>query len=44
MHNSRYENLSEHSFETGYIAKWIASIENTRFGGKYEKERINTRA
>ena len=44
MHNSRYENLSEHSFETAYIANALASIENTMFGGKYETERITTRA
>ncbi|MBP3480594.1 MAG: 5'-deoxynucleotidase [Clostridia bacterium] len=44
MHNSRYENLSEHSFETAYIANALASIENTMFGGNYETERITTRA
>ncbi len=44
MHNSRYENLSEHSFETAYIANALANIENQMFGGNYDVERITTRA
>ena len=42
MHNSRYENLSEHSFETAYIANALAHIENEYFGGTYDAERITT--
>lgn len=44
MHNSRYESLSEHSFETAYIANALANIENTMFGGSYDADRITTRA
>lgn len=44
MHNTRYENLSEHSFETAYIAGALANIENSMFGGNYNAERITTRA
>lgn len=44
MHNSRYESLSEHSFETAYIANALANIENTMFGGNYDAERITARA
>ena len=40
MHNSRYESLSEHSFETAYIANALANIENEMFGGKYDVNRI----
>lgn len=44
MHNSRYENLCEHSFETAYIANALANIENTMFGGSYDAERITAKA
>lgn len=44
MHNSRYENLSEHSFEVAYIANALANIENEFFGGSYDAERITTLA
>ena len=44
MHNSRYESLSEHSFETAYIANALANIENEMFGGSYDADRITTRA
>ena len=44
MHNSRYESLSEHSFETAYIANALANIENSMFGGNYNADRITTRA
>lgn len=44
MHNSRYENLSEHSFETAYIANALANIENEFFGGSYNADRITSRA
>lgn len=44
MHNSRYESLSEHSFETAYIANALANIENEYFGGKYDAEKITTLA
>lgn len=44
MHNSRYENLSEHSFEVAYIANALANIENTMFGGSFNSERITVRA
>ncbi len=44
MHNSRYENLSEHSFETAYIANALANIENKIFGGDYNVDRITVRA
>lgn len=44
MHNSRLENLSEHSFETAYIANALANIENTMYGGDYDTERITVRA
>ena len=44
MHNSRYENLSEHSFETAYIANALANIENAMFGGSFDAHRITTRA
>ena len=40
MRNSRYESLSEHSFETAYIANALANIENTMYGGNYNAERI----
>lgn len=44
MHNSRYENLSEHSFETAYLANALANIENTYFGGSYNVDRITVKA
>lgn len=44
MHNSRYENLSEHSFETAYLANALANIENAMFGGDYNADRITTLA
>ncbi len=44
MHNSRFENLSEHSFETAYIANALANIENTMFNGNFNTERITVRA
>ena len=44
MHNSRYENLCEHSFETAYLANALANIENARFGGSLDAERITTAA
>ena len=44
MHNSRYENLAEHSFETAYIANALANIENAHFGGDFDAERITTLA
>ncbi len=44
MHNTRYESLMEHSFETAYIANALANIENSMFGGRYDAERIAARA
>ena len=44
MHNSRYENLSEHSFEVAYIANALANIENEFFDGKYDADKITTLA
>lgn len=44
MHNSRYENLSEHSFETAYIANALANIENEMFGGSFDADRITVYA
>ena len=44
MHNSRYENLSEHSFETAYLANALANIENTYFGGNYDVDKITVKA
>lgn len=44
MHNSRYENLSEHSFEVAYIANALANIENKCFGGSFDAEKITTAA
>lgn len=44
MHSSRYENLSEHSFETAYLANALANIENEMFGGNYDADKITVRA
>ncbi len=44
MHNSRYENLSEHSFETAYLANALANIENEIFNKNYNVESITVRA
>lgn len=44
MHNSRYENLSEHSFEVAYVANALANIENTYFGGSYNADKVTTLA
>lgn len=44
MHNSRYENLSEHSFEVAYIANALANIENEFYGGGFDADRITTLA
>ena len=44
MHNSRFESLSEHSFETAYIANALANIENEMFGGNYNADRITVYA
>lgn len=44
MHNSRYENLSEHSFETACIANALANIENSMFEGNFDVDRITVRA
>lgn len=39
MHNTREENLCEHSFETAVIAHALAVLRNTRFGGNVNPER-----
>lgn len=39
MHNTRSENLSEHSLETAIIAHALAVIGNTRFGKSYDPQR-----
>ena len=44
MHNSRFENLSEHSYETAVIAGALANIENQLFGGNYDAEKITVHA
>ena len=44
MHNSRFENLSEHSYETAVIAGALANIENQLFGGNYDAEKIMVHA
>lgn len=44
MHNSREENLMEHSFETAILAGALANIENTMFGGSYDINRITQAA
>ena len=40
MKSSQKENLSEHALETAIIAHALAVIENTRFGGKIDENRI----
>lgn len=40
MRNTRKENLSEHSLETAFIAHAIAVIENKRFGGNVDADRV----
>ena len=44
MHNSRFENLSEHSFETAVIANALANIENEKFGGDYDANAVAVHA
>ncbi len=44
MHNSRFENLSEHSFETAVIANALANIENEMFGGSYDPNAVAVHA
>lgn len=44
MHNVRSENLMEHSFETAVIAGALAAIENERFGGEYDADRVTMMA
>lgn len=39
MHNTRKENLAEHSFETAMIAHALAVLRNERFGGHVSPER-----
>ena len=39
MRNTRYENLSEHSFEVAVTAHAIATIKNDVFGGSVNAER-----
>ncbi|MDD4700396.1 MAG: 5'-deoxynucleotidase [Oscillospiraceae bacterium] len=40
MRNNRTENLSEHSLEVAFIAHSLAVIENRRFGGDFNAERV----
>ena len=44
MHNSRFENLSEHSFETAVIANALANIENEMFGGNFDSNAVAVHA
>lgn len=44
MHNTRYENLCEHSMETALIAHALATLGNRRFGKTYNAERAATLA
>ena len=39
MHNTRKENLSEHSFESAVLAHALAVLRNERFGGGVSPER-----
>lgn len=39
MHNTRQENLCEHSFETAVIAHALAVVRNRRFGGRVDAQR-----
>ena len=40
MRNTKSENLSEHSFETAYIAHALAIIKNNCFGGNTNPEKV----
>lgn len=40
MRNTRYENLSEHSFDVAIIAHSLAVIKNTYFGGNIDENRV----
>lgn len=40
MRNTRYENLSEHSFDVAVIAHALAIIKNTYFGGDIDENRV----
>ncbi len=40
MRNTRKETLSEHTLETAFIAHSLAVIENKRFGGKVDADRV----
>ena len=44
MRNSRYENLSEHSFEVAVITNALANIENDMFGGSFDANDLTVRA
>ncbi len=39
MHNTRSENLCEHSFETAVVAHALAVLRNTRYGGHVDEQR-----
>lgn len=39
MHNTRSENLCEHSFETAVVAHALAVLRNTRYGGHADEQR-----
>lgn len=39
MHNTRSENLSEHSYDTAVLAHALAVLRNRRFGGSVSPER-----
>ena len=40
MRNTRKETLSEHTLETAFIAHALAVIENRRFGGNVDADRM----
>ncbi len=40
MRNTRHETLSEHTLETAFIAHSLAVIENRRFGGNVNADRL----
>ena len=40
MRNLRAETLSEHTLETAFIAHALAVIENRRFGGNVDADRV----
>lgn len=44
MRNSRYENLSEHSFEVAVITNALANIENELFGGDFDADALTVKA